>query len=437
VFSKEPQYFSDLQSWLAFLETAHPVGIDMGLTRIKKVQQALDLKFQCPVVTVAGTNGKGSICAFLESIYSEAGYRVACHTSPHFLDFTERARVDRQSVSEEQLLKHFHAVEKARSSLNELVSLTYFEFTTLAILHLFASMQLDVVILEVGLGGRLDAINIIDADCAIIGSIDLDHTALLGNTRELIAIEKAGIMRQGKIAVCADPLPPSTLVEYADQLGVDLWLHGRDFNVSGDQQQWGWSGRTRRLNGLAYPALRGANQLINAAAVIAALMSLRDTLPVGVQAIRNGFAMVDLPGRFQVLAGQPTVVLDVAHNPHASSALAASLDKMGYFPFTHAIFGVMSDKDIEGVIRPMLGIVDYWHCVNLNIPRAATALKLQHTLENMGVKNTNESGVTSHETVDEAYQKTFELIGQNDRIVVFGSFLTVSAVMSLQKLQKH
>jgi len=407
------------------------------LTRIKKVQQALDLKFQCPVVTVAGTNGKGSICAFLESIYSEAGYRVACHTSPHFLDFTERARVDRQSVSEQQLLKHFHAVEKARSSLNELVSLTYFEFTTLAILHLFASMQLDVVILEVGLGGRLDAINIIDADCAIIGSIDLDHTALLGNTRELIAIEKAGIMRQGKIAVCADPMPPTTLVEYADQLGVDLWLHGRDFNVSGDQQQWGWSGRTRRLNGLAYPALRGANQLINAAAVIAALMSLRDILPVGVQAIRNGFAMVDLPGRFQVLAGQPTVVLDVAHNPHASSALAASLDKMGYFPFTHAIFGVMSDKDIEGVIRPMLGVVDYWHCVNLNIPRAATALQLQHTLENMGVKNTNESGVTSHETVDEAYQKTFELIGQNDRMVVFGSFLTVSAVMSLQKLQKH
>jgi dihydrofolate synthase/folylpolyglutamate synthase len=232
-------------------------------------------------------------------------------------------------------------------------------------------------------------------------------------------------------------LPPSTLVEYAEKLGVDLWLHGRDFNVSGDQQQWGWSGRTRRVNGLAYPALRGANQLINAAAVIATLMSLRDVLPVGVQAIRNGFAMVDLPGRFQVLAGQPTVVLDVAHNPHASSALAASLDKMGYFPFTHAIFGVMSDKDIEGVIRPMLGLVDYWHCVNLPTPRAATALKIQQTLESLGVKNSNESGITSHLTVDEAYQKTFELIGQNDRMVVFGSFLTVSAVMVLQKLQKH
>jgi len=437
VFSKEPQYFSNLQSWLAFLETAHPVGIDMGLTRIKKVQEALNFKIVCPVITVAGTNGKGSICAFLESIYSEAGYRVACHTSPHFLDFTERARINRQSVSEQQMLQHFHAVEKARSSLDELVSLTYFEFTTLAILHLFASMELDVVILEVGLGGRLDAVNIIDADCAIIASIDLDHTALLGHTRELIAVEKAGIMRPGKITICADPLPPSTLVEYADQLGVDLWLHGRDFNVSGDQQQWGWSGRTRRVNGLAYPALRGANQLINAAAVIAALMSLRDLLPVGVQAIRNGFAMVDLPGRFQVLAGQPTVVLDVAHNPHASSALAASLDKMGYFPFTYAIFGVMSDKDIEGVIRPMLGIVDYWHCVNLPSPRAATAQQIQQILEKLGVKNTNESGVTSHLTVDEAYQKTSEQIGQNDRMVIFGSFLTVSAVMALQKLQKH
>ena len=437
MFSKEPHYFSDLKSWLAFLETAHPVGIDMGLTRIKKVQEALNFKILCPVITVAGTNGKGSICAFLESIFSEAGYRVACHTSPHFLDFTERARIDRQSVSEELLLQHFQAVEKARSSLDELVSLTYFEFTTLAILHLFASIELDVVILEVGLGGRLDAVNIIDADCAIIASIDLDHTALLGNTRELIAVEKAGIMRPGKIAICADPLAPSTLIEYADQLGVDLWLHGRDFNVSGDQQQWGWSGRTKRVNGLAYPALRGANQLINAAAVIAALMSLRDVLPVGVQAIRNGFAMVDLPGRFQVLAGQPTMVLDVAHNPHASSALAASLDKMGYFPFTYAIFGVMSDKDIEGVIRPMLGIVDYWHCVNLPSPRAATAQHIQQTLERLGVKNTNESGVTSHLTVDEAYQKTYELIGQNDRIVVFGSFLTVSAVMALQKLQKH
>ncbi len=437
MFSKDPLYFPDLNTWLAFLEKAHPVGIDMGLTRIKQVQVALNFQFNCPVITVAGTNGKGSTCAFLEAILSEAGYKVGCHTSPHLIEFSERARIGRLNVSEDLLLKHFREVERARASLPELVSLTYFEFTTLAIMHLFASQALDVVILEVGLGGRLDAVNIIDADCAVITSIDLDHTELLGNTRELIALEKAGIMRAGKIAICADPVPPSTLVAHADDLGVDLWLHGRDFNFSGDQQQWAWSGRIRRVNGLAYPALRGANQLLNASAAIATLMSLRERLPIGVQAIRNGFAMVDLPGRFQVLPGQPTVVLDVAHNPHASSALAASLDKMGYFPFTHAIFGVMADKDIEGVIRPMLGIVDYWHCVDLPTPRAASAMQIRQVLENLGVKNSPESGITTDTSVTLGYQKTIDGLGQNDRILVFGSFLTVSAVMSLLKLQKH
>lgn len=437
MFTQERQDFPDLSSWLAFLERAHPVGIDMGLTRLNKVYQALSFTFTCPVITVAGTNGKGSTCAFLESILSEAGYRVGCHTSPHLLDFVERARVGRENVSEALLLEHFRAVEKARSELPEYISLTYFEFTTLAIMHLFASMRLDVVILEVGLGGRLDAVNIIDADCAIITSIDLDHMELLGHTRELIALEKAGIMRPGKIAICADPVPPQTLIDYAAQCHVDLWLHGRDFNISGDQQQWGWSGRTKRLHGLAYPALRGANQLINAAAVIAALMSLREILPVGVQAIRNGFAVVDLPGRFQVLPGQPTIVLDVAHNPHASSALAQSVDKMGYFPYTHAIFGVMADKDILGVIKPMLEIVDYWHCVDLPTPRAARATDLVHMIEKLGVKNTADSGVTAHAELAQAYKKTLEKVGQNDRILVFGSFLTVSAVIALRKLQRH
>jgi dihydrofolate synthase / folylpolyglutamate synthase len=437
VFTKEPQFFPNLTAWLDFLEKAHPVGIDMGLTRIQQVRSKLGLEFKCPVITVAGTNGKGSTCAFLESILAEAGYKVACHTSPHFLDFTERARIGRINVSEEKLLQHFQAVETARSSCDPMVSLTYFEFTTLAILHLFAHENLDVVILEVGLGGRLDAVNIIDADCAIITSIDLDHTQLLGNTRELIGREKAGIMRSGKIAICADPVPPQTIIDYAQSLGVDLWLHGRDFNISGDQQQWGWSGRAKRIHGLAYPALRGANQLLNAAAVLAALTALREVLPVGVQAIRNGFAMVDLPGRFQVLPGQPTIVMDVAHNPHASSVLAQSVEKMGYFPYTHAIFGVMSDKDIAGVIRPMLEVVDYWHCVNLPTPRAAKAEEIADVLIHLGVKNTKDSGVIIQQNPESAYQKTLEEVGQNDRIVVFGSFYTVSAVMNYRKLQKN
>jgi dihydrofolate synthase/folylpolyglutamate synthase len=437
VFSREPQYFSDLPTWLNFLESAHPVGIDMGLARILQVKEALNLRFSCPVITVAGTNGKGSTCAFLEAIYSEAGYRVACHTSPHFIDFAERARILQENVSEELLLEHFRIVETARASLPSLVSLTYFEFTTLAILHLFSTSQLDVVILEVGLGGRLDAVNIVDADCSVITSIDLDHMALLGNTRDQIALEKAGIMRSGKTAICSDPVAPSSLIQYAQEIGADLWLHGRDFNFSGDQQQWSWSGRSRRVSGLAYPALRGANQLLNASGTIAVIMSLREVLPVGVQSIRNGFAMVDLPGRFQVLPGQPTIVLDVAHNPHASSALAASVDKMGYFPFTHAIFGAMADKDIEGVIRPMLGIVDYWHCVNLPTPRAVTADQLQQILEHLGVKNTNETGVDTFANPALAYQKTLERAGQNDRILVFGSFYTVSGVMSVRNLKKH
>jgi dihydrofolate synthase / folylpolyglutamate synthase len=437
VFSKEPHYFDDLTTWLNFLESAHPVGIDMGLGRISRVRDALGLEFSCPVITVAGTNGKGSTCAFLESIFSEAGYKVGCHTSPHFLDFNERARIARQSVSDALLLEHFRAVETARASLADLVSLTYFEFTTLAIMHLFAQSGLDVVILEVGLGGRLDAVNIVDADCAIITSIDLDHMAFLGNSRDLIAKEKAGIMRSGKIAICSDPAAPQSLIDVATDLGADLWLHGRDFNYSGDQLQWAWSGRGRRVNGLAYPALRGANQLLNASGVIAALMSLREVLPVGVQSIRNGFAMVDLPGRFQVLAGQPTIVLDVAHNPHASSALAASLDKMGYFPYTHAIFGIMGDKDIEGVIRPMLGIVDYWHCVDLDLPRAAQGVELKSRLHAMGVIQSVESGVDCFSDVASAYQKTLKIAGQNDRILVFGSFLTVSAVMKARKLEKH
>ncbi len=437
MFSKDPQFFNDLPSWLTFLESAHPVGIDMGLARINQVKEALNLKFSCPVITVAGTNGKGSTCAFLEAIFCEAGYRVGCHTSPHFIDFEERARLSRENVSQELLLKHFQIVETARASLPNLVSLTYFEFTTLAIMHLFSKADLDVVILEVGLGGRLDAVNIIDADCAVITSIDLDHMALLGNTRDKIALEKAGIMRPGMTAICSDPVAPTSLIQYAQEIGADLWLHGRDFNFSGDQQQWYWSGRSRRVSGLAYPALRGANQLLNASGAIAALMSLREVLPVGVQSIRNGFAMVDLPGRFQVLPGQPTIVLDVAHNPHASSALAASLEKMGYFPFTHAIFGAMADKDIEGVIRPMLGVVDYWHCVDLPTPRAATAHQIQQVLEHLGVKNTKESGVDTFTNPALAYQKTVERAGQNDRILVFGSFFTVSGVMSLRNLKKH
>lgn len=431
--------FSGLEAWLSHLETAHPVGIDMGLDRINRVKSALGLRFDCPVITVAGTNGKGSTCAYFESILLASGYRVGCHTSPHLLRFNERARVNGTDASDALLLEHFAAVEYARVSLENPPTLTYFEFTTLAIMHLFSKERLDAVILEVGMGGRLDAVNIVDADCSIVTSVDIDHAEFLGDTREAIGFEKAGIFRPGKIAVCGDPVPPQSLIDFALKLDCDLWLLGRDYNFQGDKQQWGWAGRTKRFSGLGYPALRGANQLLNASAVIAALMALHQRLPVSAQDIRNGFAMVELPGRFQVLPGQPTVVLDVAHNPHAAATLGQGLDKMGYHPYTYAIFGAMADKDIENVIKPLLGSVDFWYCADLPTPRAAKADALSQMLMSQGVaiNNGEDGGIECFPGPAAAYQKALSKAGEGDRIVIFGSFYTVAGVMAYRNNQAH
>jgi dihydrofolate synthase/folylpolyglutamate synthase len=403
----------------------------MGLSRINRVKDSLGLHFACPVITVGGTNGKGSTCAFLESILMAAGYRVGCHTSPHLLSFNERARMSGQSASDAQLLKAFSRVEEARCRISDAPTLTYFEFTTLAIMDLFTNANLDVVILEVGMGGRLDAVNIVDADCAIVTSIDLDHMAYLGNTREAIAFEKAGIFRSKASAICGDPLPPQTLIDHANAIGTDLWLMGRDYSFEGDKQQWGWHGRGKRFSGLSYPALRGANQLLNASAVIAALMAIRDRLPVSAQDIRNGLALVELPGRFQVLPGKPTVVLDVAHNPHAAATLAQSMEAMAYHPYTYAIFGAMSDKDIDGVLKPMIDLVDYWYCTDLPTPRAASAKDLAKRIQSMG----KEALVFSEP--GKAFQSALDKAGEGDRIMVFGSFYTVAGVMAYRNNQAH
>ena len=403
----------------------------MGLSRINRVRDSLGLHFTCPVITVGGTNGKGSTCAFLESILMAAGYRVGCHTSPHLLSFNERARINSQMVSDAQLLQAFSQVEEARCRISDAPTLTYFEFTTLAIMDLFANANLDVVILEVGMGGRLDAVNIVDADCAIVTSIDLDHMAYLGNTREAIAFEKAGIFRTKASAICGDPLPPQTLIDHANAIGTDLWLMGRDYSFEGDKQQWGWHGRGKRFSGLSYPALRGANQLLNASAVIAALMAIHERLPVSAQDIRNGLALVELPGRFQVLPGKPTVVLDVAHNPHAAATLAQSMEAMAYHPYTYAVFGAMSDKDIDGVLKPMIDLVDYWYCTDLPTPRAASAKDLAKRIQGMG----KEALIFSEP--GKAFQSALDKASEGDRIMVFGSFYTVAGVMAYRNNQAH
>ena len=422
-----------LNDWLARLEALHPKAIDMGLERVASVAQRLGLHFACPVIIVGGTNGKGSTCAMLESILLQGGYRVGLYTSPHFLKFNERARINGQSATDEQLCSAFEQVEAVRGD----VSLTYFEFSTLAIMKLFADAGLDAVILEVGLGGRLDAVNIIDADVAIVTSVDLDHMDYLGDTREKIGFEKAGIFRGGRTAICGDPSPPQSLVDHAIAIGADLWLFGRDFNYAGDRQQWNFGGRAMRRNSLAYPSLRGANQLLNASAALAALEALRDRLPLGAQEIRSGLVLVDLPARFQVLPGRPSVILDVAHNPHAAATLAQNLDNMGFHPYTFAVFGAMADKDVAGIFAQLGDRIDHWYLCDLPLPRAASAEALAAALRGSGFRESDQQGtqrtICCFASPAEAYAAARNHAGENDRIAVFGSFLTVAGVMSARQ----
>jgi dihydrofolate synthase/folylpolyglutamate synthase len=422
-----------LPAWLALLESRHAeTVINMGLDRVLAVKERLQLSFSCPVIMVAGTNGKGSTCSMLESILLRAGYKVGLYIKPHFLDFNERARVNGDLASDDVLVAAFNEVEAARGD----TTLTYFEFTTLAIMQLLSQAGMDVVILEVGLGGRLDAVNIVDADVSIVTSVDIDHTDYLGDTREKIGFEKAGIFRAGKTAICSDPVPPQSLIDHAEAIGADLWLMGRDFNYSGDKQQWSYGGRNQRRNSLAYPSLRGANQILNACAALAALEALKLELPVGAQEVRTGLVTVELPGRFQVLPGRPTIILDVAHNPHAAAALNQNLGNMGFHRYTYAVFGSMQDKDIDGVIAAMSEHIDHWCLATLPSPRSASASELAAKVQLVQPER-DERTINVFDDPAAAYANAISRAGEDDRIVVFGSFLTVAGVMAARKSSLH
>ncbi len=405
----------------------------LGLERVVKVLAQLErqtglalIKPNAIIITVGGTNGKGSTCAMLEAILSAAGYKTGCYTSPDLISFRERMRLSQELITDASLDASFAAVAKADID----TVLTPFEAETLAAFHSFASQALDVWILEVGLGGRLDAVNVIDADCSIVTCVDIDHAAILGSTREAIGIEKAHIYRAGKPAICVDPVPPQTLLDYAKKIGADLWLFGRDFNFSGDRQQWSYGGRTVRRNSMAYPALRGANQLLNASGALAALEALRERLPVSAQAVRQGLSLVEIPGRFQVLAGRPVVVLDVAHNPHAAAHLSVNLDQMGFFPYTYAVFGMLADKDIESVIHHLKSKVDHWLVCDLSGPRGSSSDSLAAKLALCGVIEDAEHSIEQFKSPRLALARARERAGENDRILVFGSFLTVADILS-------
>ena len=418
---------ASLDGWLARISAQHPSSIALGLDRVSEVWKRMDVApakagaQSPPTITVGGTNGKGSTCAYLERILLECGYRVGLYTSPHLQRYNERVRINGEDASDAALVEGFERVEAARGS----TPLTYFEHGTLGAFWQFSQAALDTVILEVGLGGRLDAVNIIDADCAVVASVDLDHQAYLGNDRESIGFEKAGIFRAGRPAIFGDLDPPARLEAHAAAIGADLQVLGRDFRYEVGDHQWDFVGRRGARRALPFPALRGRWQLRNASSALAALDELAARLPVSLGEVKRGLALVRLSGRMQVLPGRPTIVMDVAHNPHAARALADGLGDMGFFENTLGVFAILSDKDVGGVVDAMRPRIDRWYVASSDSDRAAPTQKVVDALEERGLGN----ATRSFATVASAFETARRDAGPNDRIVVFGSFTTVAEAL--------
>lgn len=415
--------FSTLQEWLAWQETLHPKAVDLKLDRVRKVLGRMEMG-QAPatIIIVAGTNGKGSAVALLESIFLAQEYRVGAYTSPHLLRYNERIHIKGQEVSDVELCEAFAAVDSARQEIR----LTYFEFGTLAALWLFARSELDLMVLEVGLGGRLDAVNAVDPDVALITTIDMDHMGWLGADREAIGREKAGIFRAKRPAVCADPDPPKTLFQQARRLNVPLLRLNKEFSFEITEEQWNWYHGERSLTNLPLPALSGVHQVQNAAGVLSVLDCLADRLPVGRQAIEQGLRSMKLPARFQVL-GDPTLIVDVAHNPQAARALANTLQALPRPGATIAVLGMLDDKDVEGVAQAVEKYIDSWHLAPVRATRSLPVMTLHERLETV----VPGAHVCCYPTVAEALIAARKRAGKEGRIVAFGSFYTVAEVMQL------
>ena len=373
-------------------------------------------------IAVAGTNGKGSTVAMIAAILRAAGYRVGTYTSPHLIRYNERICVQDAPISDVALIDCLERIDAARGT----TPLTYFEFGTVAALDYFRAAAVDIAVLEVGMGGRLDAVNAVDADVAVVCSIGIDHVAWLGSDRESIGYEKAGIFRAARPAVCSDPNPPRSIEQYAQQIGADLWRLGRDFFLERNETGWMLRREGRVQSGLPYPALRGDYQLNNAAGAIMALERLRGRFAVTQAHIRSGLHASAIPGRFQVLPGPPIRVLDVAHNPQAVQVLADTLAQQHVFGKTYAVFGMLIDKAITDVARTMVGSVDAWFIAPLTSPRSATVEELTQSLVGGGVT----APITPFADARAAYEAARRLAKPIDRIVVFGSFYIVGDILA-------
>lgn len=415
-----------LPQWLVYIEALHPKSIAMGLERVSDVALRMDLSPTFPIISIAGTNGKGSTCAMLESIYLAAGYRVGTYTSPHLQRYNERVRVNHQAVSDEDLCAAFSAVEQARGD----IVLTYFEMGTLAAMWHFAQSKLDVAILEVGMGGRLDAVNVFEPTCSIITCVDLDHLEYLGDTREKVGTEKVGIYRPHKLAICGDVNPPEAVINHANLIGADLHLINRDFSVKPLSNGWQYQTNTHSLL-LPSLALQGDFQLNNAACAICAVENLNNQLPVNIDSIGETLKTVTLLGRFYLASQNPDIILDVAHNPQAAVSLANNLKNSPCKGRTLGVFAMLADKDIAQVVSALLPHISFWYLADSNNVRGATAQDLASHLQSEA-----ENGLTKQfDSVENALRSACIEADKNDRIIVFGSFYTVADAIDVLNIQ--
>jgi dihydrofolate synthase/folylpolyglutamate synthase len=415
--------FQTLTQWLQWQETLHPRKIDLGLDRVASVGGRMEVLHPADtVITVGGTNGKGSCVAMLEAILLAAGYRVGSYTSPHLLRYNERIRINGRDVDDDSLCAAFQTVDDARGE----ITLSYFEFGTLAALRLFCDASLDVALLEVGLGGRLDAVNIVDPDVAMVTSIGIDHVQWLGDNRESIAREKAGIFRNGRPAIGCESSPPASLVQAAREAGAPWYGLGERYDYVPRRDSWDWNGPSARYAGLPLPALRGPHQLANASGVLMALELLQERLPVSVAAIRNGLQGVALPGRCQFMPGVVELILDVSHNPHGASRLAEVLGLFACTGRTHLVLGMLDDKDVGGFVAALSAAVDHWYPAGLDNPRGLSADELYRRMQGLLPLDR----IHPCADVPAACRKAGENAMAGDRIVVCGSFFTVAAAMA-------